>query len=105
MNEEFLKVQSVGDKKKVRRPSPKREAAIQARKEELGKQRVERYCQLYYNDLLTLEEVSKLMDCSWVTAQETLRSTYFDIATPNKDEERKDMEFRYAELYRKMHGE
>lgn len=91
--------------KRVRQISPKRQAAIEAQKEKHGRDTVERYMKLFYSDLLTLNEVAKLLDVSWPIAQEMLRSAYFDAATPNKDEERKDMEYRYAELYRKLHGE
>ena len=103
MEEEKTIKTAKAHEKSVRSISPKRKAAIEARKEEAGRKRVERYCRLYYSELLTLEEVAKLLECSIPVAIEMLRDTYFDIAEPNKNEERKDMEFRYAELYNKMH--
>ena len=90
--------------KRIRQISPKRQAAVEAQKQKVEKDRLERYCRLFYSDLLTLKEVATLLEVSWPIAQEMLRSTYFDIADPNKDEDRKDMEFRYADLYNKLHG-
>lgn len=91
--------------KRIRQISPKRQAAIEARKDQHERKTLERYTRLYYSDLLTLHEVAKLLDVSWPVAQEVLRSSYFEAATPNKDEERKDMEYRYADLYHKYHRE
>lgn len=97
-----IKTRKGGDKK-VRQVTPKMKAATEERKLKIEKDRRERYCKLFYSDLLTLEEVAKLLDCSWPTAQNLLRSIYFDVVEPNKDEERKDMEFRYADIYNKYH--
>lgn len=94
-----------GGEKRVRQITPKMRAAVEARKEQVGRENMNRYCKLFYSDLLTLQEVCKLLDVSVPTAQNMLRSTYFDLAEPNKDEERKDMEYRYADLYNKYHRE
>jgi len=90
-----------GPEKRIRQISPKRRAAIEAQKEKHGRDTVERYMRLYYTNMLTLEEISKLLDVSWPIAQEMLRSAYFDAATPSKEEERKDIEYRYVDLYNK----
>lgn len=91
--------------KRIRKINPKREEAIEAQKERHGREVVKRYMKLFYSDMLTLHEVAKLLDVSWPVAQEILRSSYFENAEPNRDEERKDMEFRYADLYHKYHRE
>lgn len=87
--------------KRIKQISPKRQAAIEAQKEKHGRDKVKRYMRLHYSNLLTLEEVSKLLDVSWPIAQAMMRSSYFDDATPNKDEDRKDMEYRYVDIYNK----
>jgi hypothetical protein len=94
-----------GPEKRIRQISPKRQAAIEAQKEKHGRERVERYMRLFYSNLLTLDEVIKLLDVSKPVALEILRSAYFDVATPNRDEKRKDIEYRYADIYRKYHRE
>lgn len=87
--------------KRIRQLSPNRVAAIEAQKEKHGRDKVERYMRLHYSNLLTLAEVAKLLDVSMPIAQEILRSAYFDAATPNKKEERNEMEYRYVDLYDK----
>ena len=94
-----------GPEKRIRQISPKRQAAIEAQKEKHGRDKIERYMRLYYSQMLTLNEIAKLLDVSWPIAQEILRSAYFDAAKPNKDEERKDIEYRYVDLWNKYHRE
>ena len=101
--EAVAKVARAG-RKKAKPLTPKQKEAVERLKATREKAKIHRYCKLFYSDMLTLEEVAKLLECSPPYAMYVIRDTYFEITDINKNQDRKDMEFRYADIYNKLHG-